>query len=114
MRKICVALFAAMLSVFALNALPDNQNGNDSISTSLSIEKTEPVKASLDSIQRQISSALDKMDEIKTMFGQDVDKLNVKIAILSNTQSVDMKHLNGQPTMCFVPHSMCRKGNSMI
>ena len=83
MRKIYVTLFAAMLSVFALNALPDNQNGNDSVSTSLSIEKTEPVKASLDSIQRQISSALDKMDEIKTMFGQDVDKLNVKIAILS-------------------------------
>ena len=83
MRKICVTLFAAMLSVFALNALPDNQNGTDSVSTSLSIEKTEPVKASLDSIQRQISSALDKMDEIKTMFGQDVDKLNVKIAILS-------------------------------
>ena len=83
MRKICATLFAAMLSVFALNALPNNQNGNDSISTGLSIEKTEPVKASLDSIQRQISSALDKMDEIKTMFGQDVDKLNVKIAIFT-------------------------------
>lgn len=83
MKKIVFTLLTVMLSIFVLNAVPDSLNKNDSITIDSITDETDPVKVSLDTIQVQISSALDKMDEIKTMFGQDVDKLNVWIAIIS-------------------------------
>ncbi len=82
MKKLIFALIASTLSVFSVNALP-NPNGNDSITTDSITKEAEPVKASLDAIQVQISSAIDKMDEVKIMFGDDIDKLNVKIAIFT-------------------------------
>lgn len=83
MKKIIFTFLAVVLSVFALNAEYGSSNRNDSITTDSITEETDPVKASLDTIQGQISSALKKMDNIKTMFGQDVDKLNIEIAVLS-------------------------------
>ena len=83
MKKLIFVLIASTLSVFSVNAVPDDPNGNDSTITGSVTTEDEPVKASLDAIQVQISSAIDKMNEVKVMFGEDIDKLNVKIAIFT-------------------------------
>ena len=83
MRKICVALFAAMLSVFALNALPNLQEniGLDSLvenytATSDSvIQRMDVITAKVDSVHTQMKS-----DSEKDWLGKDIDKSNVWIA----------------------------------
>ena len=83
MRKICVALFAAMLSVFALNALPNLQEniGLDSLvenytATSDSvIQRMDVITAKVDSVHTQMKS-----DSEKNWLGKDIDKSNVWIA----------------------------------
>lgn len=68
MKKLIFALIASTLSVFSVNALP-NPNGNDSITTDSITKEAEPVKASLDAIQVQISSAIDKWTRLKSCSG---------------------------------------------
>ena len=79
MRKICVALFAAMLSIFVLNATPGSPNRNDSTTTDSIMVETDSVEARLGAIQVQISSALDKMN--KPLHEQVIEYLSFAIAI---------------------------------
>ena len=83
MRKICVTLFAAMLSIFALNALSNLQEniGLDSLvenytATSDSvIQRMDVITAKVDSVHTQMKS-----DSEKNWLGKDIDKSNVWIA----------------------------------
>ena len=85
MRKICVTLFAAMLSIFALNALSNLQEniGLDSLvenytATSDSvIQRMDVITAKVDSVHTQMKS-----DSEKNWLWFDIDNSNVWIAFL--------------------------------
>ena len=85
MRKICATLFAAMLSVFALNALPNLHEsiGLDSLvenytATSDSvIQRMDVITAKVDSVHTQMKS-----DSEKNWLWWDIDLSNVWIALV--------------------------------
>lgn len=70
MKKIVFTLLTVMLSIFVLNAVPDSLNKNDSITIDSITDETDPVKVSLDTIQVQISSALDKWTRLRRCSGK--------------------------------------------
>ena len=86
MRKICVTLFAAMLSFFALNALPNLQEniGLDSLvenytATSDSvIQRMDVITAKVDSVHTQMKS-----DSEKNWLWWDINNSNVWIAFFA-------------------------------